>query len=223
MYAPASAANGEIECSHCQQLTEVPEATEDRLRPAEVLGQVQVTAPEPDLSELSEQEQLKLVSGSDVPLAERDFMGYSDASLAARFFAAVIDSFFLGLAWALAALLWMAAIRMQILEGPSPNGSTTPDVASLAILSFLPLMASLIQWNLIATRGQTIGKMLCLIRIVTMDGRIPGFLHGVILRNWVRVLLGMIPFFGLVDILFILGESRRCIHDYLAGTRVIST
>jgi uncharacterized RDD family membrane protein YckC len=32
-----------------------------------------------------------------------------------------------------------------------------------------------------------------------------------------------IPLYGLIDVLLIFGSERRCIHDYLAGTKVVET
>ena len=42
-----------------------------------------------------------------------------------------------------------------------------------------------------------------------------------LLRAWVTFFLGIVPLFGIVDVLFIFREDRRCIHDMIAGTRVI--
>jgi uncharacterized RDD family membrane protein YckC len=86
---------------------------------------------------------------------------------------------------------------------------------------FLPLMLAIYQWNLISVQGQTIGKWLLRMKIVVLGGSSPGFLRGVVLRNWLRIVLSVIPFFALVDVLFIYSQPTRCIHDYLAGTRVI--
>jgi len=44
----------------------------------------------------------------------------------------------------------------------------------------------------------------------------------VLLRSWVNGLIGLVvPFYGLVDILFIFGSERRCLHDLIAGTVVV--
>ena len=43
----------------------------------------------------------------------------------------------------------------------------------------------------------------------------------VLLRLIVNGLLGLIPLYGLVDILFIFRSDRRCIHDMLAGAQVV--
>lgn len=89
--------------------------------------------------------------------------------------------------------------------------------------SALPL--SLYQWSLVSKTGQTLGKKWTGIRIVKVDGSPVTFGSGVAMREWLITAIGFIPVLGpivsLVDILFIFGEERRCLHDHLAGTKVI--
>ena len=96
-------------------------------------------------------------------------------------------------------------------------------VAALMVLMVLAFMGY--QWYLIATTGQTLAKRWLGIKIVRVDGTPLGFVNGVILRSWVLGLLGNIPIVGplvsLVNPLMIFGEERRCLHDQIAGTRVI--
>ena len=40
-------------------------------------------------------------------------------------------------------------------------------------------------------------------------------------RNVVVWILSLIPMFGIIDVLFIFGESRQCLHDRIADTIVI--
>jgi uncharacterized RDD family membrane protein YckC len=58
-----------------------------------------------------------------------------------------------------------------------------------------------------------------------VDGAKPGFLRAVLLRLWINGILGSLPYvgscYGLLDILFIFGADRRCIHDLIAGTKVV--
>ena len=79
---------------------------------------------------------------------------------------------------------------------------------------------------LLATSGQTIGKRVVGTRIVSMeDGRILPLPRLIMLRFLPFALLQQVPILGplagLVNPLFIFGPSRRCLHDYIAGTRVI--
>jgi uncharacterized RDD family membrane protein YckC len=83
-----------------------------------------------------------------------------------------------------------------------------------------------IQAVLLSTRGQTLGKMAAGVRIVRYsDGGDVGFVTAVLLRWIVPGLISAIPFIGgffaLLDVLFIFGEERRCIHDLIAGTKVV--
>ena len=88
----------------------------------------------------------------------------------------------------------------------------------------LPL--SIINWVLITQSGQSIGKKVIGTQIVksgTFDE--PGFVTGVMLRNWIPSAISFVPcignIFGLVDALWIFGEERRCLHDLIAGTHVV--
>lgn len=78
---------------------------------------------------------------------------------------------------------------------------------------------------LLSRYGQTIGKRLLGIAIVTQDGRTPVFSQLIVQRYCSQWLAGFIPVLGsllrLVDVLFIFREDRRCLHDHLAKTRVI--
>jgi uncharacterized RDD family membrane protein YckC len=90
----------------------------------------------------------------------------------------------------------------------------------LMVLSFM-----IYQWYLIATTGQSLAKRWLGIKIVRLDGSPVGFVNGVILRSWVVGALSNIPILGtiigLVNPLMIFGEERRCLHDHIAGTRVV--
>lgn len=75
---------------------------------------------------------------------------------------------------------------------------------------------------LLSTKGQTIGKKMLGIRIANYaDGGNPGFVKAFLLRGVVNGLIGIVPFYSLVDICFIFGQERRCIHDLIAGTKVV--
>jgi len=81
------------------------------------------------------------------------------------------------------------------------------------------------QAYLIATTGQSLGKRWMRIKIVRLDDRPVNFATGVLLRHWLFVLLQYIPAVGSIigsfDLLFIFRRDRRCIHDFVAGTKVV--
>ena len=82
------------------------------------------------------------------------------------------------------------------------------------------------QAYLLVRDGQSIGKKLLYIKIVRYDnGERAGFLRIVLVREFLYLVMWFIPFLSLVypltDATFIFGSERRCLHDYLAGTKVI--
>jgi uncharacterized RDD family membrane protein YckC len=83
------------------------------------------------------------------------------------------------------------------------------------------------QWFLIATTGRSLGKRWCNIKIVMMDGQPVNLMSGVVLRSWLPGALSLVPgfgsVFGLLDGGFVLRAERRCLHDYMAGTKVIDS
>jgi len=81
----------------------------------------------------------------------------------------------------------------------------------------------LLQSILVAASGQSVGKMILGTKIVNKhNDEIPDFFRAVIVRSWFQVLLGLIPLYHLIDALCIFGEEKRCLHDMMAGTRVIN-
>jgi uncharacterized RDD family membrane protein YckC len=93
-------------------------------------------------------------------------------------------------------------------------------IAFIGIMAILGIMAY--QIYLLHTEGQTIGKRAANIRIVEVDsGENGGFVRNFLLREFVNGLLAFIPFYAIVDILFIFRDDQRCIHDHIAGTKVV--
>lgn len=77
----------------------------------------------------------------------------------------------------------------------------------------------------LATRGQSLGKMAVGIRIVDRDTRqIPSFTKLFFVRELPMSLISLVPAIGgllsLVNLAFIFGRERRCIHDRIANTIV---
>ena len=79
----------------------------------------------------------------------------------------------------------------------------------------------------LARNGQSIGKKIMGTKIVRTDGSKADF-QRIILRRYIPYsMVAVIPYIGyllsIVNILPIFGESRRCIHDRIADTKVIIT
>jgi len=209
--ADVSHVGTEQPCEHCGQILLVPTPEELAAEYATAYSpryREKSFGSEPAMSAIA-----GLVVGNVAPLAP----------LWKRFVASTVDGLLMGMALIAGVVVVAALISQGLFDRHTLQAKTfnLDQLNAQAVLYFPLAMLLLIQWNLIGSRGQSIGKFLLGTKIINPHGGNPGFIAGVILRNWVRAALSFIPFFSLIDILFIFGDSRRCLHDYLAGTTVV--
>ncbi len=139
------------------------------------------------------------------------------ASRGSRLAASLID----GLA---AMVILLPALAAMFFVGESSTLSTP--AALLAALSGIAFLGfAIYQLSMLVRKGQTLGKRTMNIRIVNhSDGQVPSAGRLLGMRYFVNSLLGnVIPFYAFIDMLLIFGSEQRCIHDYLAGTKVVET
>lgn len=107
------------------------------------------------------------------------------------------------------------------------QGAHLQNVAQAGILisGFLGLLWAAATLYLLHRNGQSIGKRLLRIKIVRTDGSRASLARIFFLRGLLSRIPAVIPVIGylyvLVDACMIFGDSRRCLHDRIAGTRVI--
>ena len=103
-----------------------------------------------------------------------------------------------------------------------PLGIATQVALSLAAM----VVFVMLNGYLLSKRGQTIGKVVVRTRIVDHADNVPNFWRLLVLRYLVLQTASLIPYIGdavfYVSPLLIFGRSRRCLHDYIAGTRVVN-
>jgi uncharacterized RDD family membrane protein YckC len=149
-----------------------------------------------------------------------------EAELASRWQrlgAALIDGFAAAIAGLPMSLGRSAMTRYNLLGNPFQHwhlGDLRGIVGATLVVGLM-----VVQWYLVATGGQTIGKRLVGTRITRLDGSAVGFKSGVMLRGWLPMLIAWIPgvgpIFALVDSVAIFGSDKRCLHDRIAGTKVV--
>jgi uncharacterized RDD family membrane protein YckC len=138
------------------------------------------------------------------------------ASRGSRLAASLIDGF-------AAVVILLPALATVFFAGAS-EGMSGVAVAFAGLSGVAFLAFAVYQLSLLIRQGQTLGKKAMNIRIVNYsDGQIPSAGRMLGMRYFVNSLLGQIPFYSVLDVLLIFGEERRCIHDYLAGTKVVET
>ncbi len=128
-----------------------------------------------------------------------------------RLGAAILDSLF-----------GMVAIPIALKLYPTPFEISDPVLIGSIVLTGILFVVNL---TFLAQNGWTIGKRIVGIRIVRSSAAKAGVVRLIFLRGMIPSLIGMIPLvgpiFSLIDVLFIFGESRRCVHDYIADTIVV--
>ena len=155
------------------------------------------------------------------------------ASYGRRFGAFLLDGLFM----VIAMMFFMQYIGLTDI---GPEAAKDPEAMQAALLAKMTALSSAqktllmmfpfiaffaLHGYLLSRYGQTLGKRILGIAIVTLDNRVPPFFQLITQRYLTQWLAGMIPFIGLflrlVDILAIFRPDRRCIHDHLAKTKVI--
>lgn len=140
--------------------------------------------------------------------------GFELAGRGERLAAAIIDGLCIGGLGIVAALV-------------VPAMKDRPNAANIAMIvaGVAVLVVVVINLYLLYTSAATIGKRAMKIRIARTDGSQPSLSRLIFLRGLPVWLVSAIPYLGnvasLVDVLFIFGEERRCVHDRIADTIVI--
>ena len=147
-----------------------------------------------------------------------------------RFGGAFVDGLIIGVA--------TAPAYLGVAEGTFAKTATGTKGSALLLFSMtgmwgliagaLLLAVGIVNWTLLASRGQSLGKIAAGTRVVMLDGSRAPFTKVVVLRTWIFQFLPYIPglnslagLVGLIDVLFIFRADRRCLHDQLAGTKVV--
>ncbi len=150
------------------------------------------------------------------------------ASRGERLGAALVDGIIIGILSAAVSMGWGRLVETSL---PANLGEEIMEITASpfwgsfieSIVGFLMFIA--IHGYFLAENGQTLGKKLLGIKIVTMGGTKPRMEALLLLRTLVPILLGTIPIAGpylyLAGIIIIFARPRRCFHDYIAGTKVV--
>lgn len=104
-------------------------------------------------------------------------------------------------------------------EGEAPGGTLFSIGMVLTFVGFIAwLWMTLKQMK---ETGQSLAKKYFDIKVVRSDGSPASLGNLVWKRNVVNALLGIIPLYGLIEVLFIFREDRQCLHDKIADTIVV--
>lgn len=117
------------------------------------------------------------------------------------------------------------------------GGMLSPENINMAALTSNVLwiyaglaVAMIVQCIFLTVNGQNVGKLIAGVRVVNAsDDKPAGFVRGALVRFVMPVVLMMLLniflplgfLFLIVDYCFMFREDRRCLHDLMAGTKVV--
>lgn len=141
-----------------------------------------------------------------------------------RLVAAILDGIIASMMVYLPALVGLAvtggfSTLANLAEGRDTSFAAIGVAVILGFFGFVAWAVLTIKYVL--ENRQTIAKRLLNIKVVRSDGTPVSVGRLFWLRNVVNALLAFIPLYGIVDHLFIFGESRQCLHDKIADTIVV--
>ena len=160
------------------------------------------------------------------------------ASRFKRLVARIIDAT-LNLVVFLLCLYFVPSLWEHYTEGfaiAAGDTSTTPSDALLSLLiaadfslfflaEFLLGIAIvfLVHGYFLAQYGQTIGKMAVNVKIVDKENHEkPTLTRLFVVRECGMSVIGLFPLLSLIDVLWIFGSARRCLHDHWSHTIVVN-
>ena len=142
------------------------------------------------------------------------------ASRRRRLGASLIDSILL-MTPSLIAIYYLGWFE-HIKNGTFPSVWYTVSLFAFGVVIYLA-----VNYRSLKENGQTIGKKVLNIKIVDLENNKPNMNTLILKRYAPYVTSAQVPIVGqftsLINILFIFGKQKRCIHDYIAKTKVVNS
>ncbi|MCK5311891.1 MAG: RDD family protein [Desulfobacteraceae bacterium] len=160
---------------------------------------------------------------------------YTFPSRGKRLGSFVIDNL---IAMAMGNFLFMFFPIKKIMDGLITNNNFNANILiTMTLLGFLQF--AIIHGYFLQTTGQTIGKKILKLQIVSLDNKQLSLAKLLSLRYFILqaaipitiyyclsyniiVLFFLTGLLSVIDPIFIFGENRRCLHDLIAGTKVVN-
>jgi len=118
--------------------------------------------------------------------------------------------------------MFATGYMQSAMSGTQPTFLTQLPYALLGLIAYLVFNGYSLQKS-----GQTIGKRIAGTRIVSVDeSRVLPLWKILTLRQLPIMVVSQIPLVGplvsLVDTFFVFRSDKRCVHDFIAGTKVVT-
>lgn len=140
------------------------------------------------------------------------------ASRGKRLLASIVDAILIVLLTS--PFIYFTGGYEQLFQGIDPSFGYSLAIGLFGMFAFMG-----VNYKLLSTNGQTVGKKVCGIKIVDLDNELPEFKKHILVRYLIYFMPGQVPIVGqlisMANILLIFGREKKCGHDYLAKTKVV--
>ena len=124
-------------------------------------------------------------------------------------------------------LIFSAMVYVPMIIGMMVAASAGDSAGGVfALLGVGLALAGFVVWTYMTLKqmgatGQSLAKKFLKIKVVRSDGSPASLSNLFWKRNFITWLLSIIPLYSLIEVLFIFGETRQCLHDKIADTIVV--
>lgn len=229
---PPHAAVQPVRCPHCRHVQTIPLANQDEPQEAILVttDDEQNNNPfrEDVLDRLATAPTDSAANPYSAPLTSADYgMRFAEqwnlASRGKRLLGSILD-------WSVLVFSLVPGYACLAWSQGNGNQQVLSAIGIIVLFVSVGFMIGVFWWMAVAT-GQSPGKRILGMRVVRLhhDG-IPGFVPGVLIRQWVFTTVVLSSFFCCpigflfygIDSLMIFGERQQCLHDLLASTIVVN-
>jgi uncharacterized RDD family membrane protein YckC len=141
------------------------------------------------------------------------------AERSSRLGAAIVDGLIFG------AMVYTPLILGMVGSAAAADAAGQPN-APILLVGMGLTFAAVVVWIYMTVKqmgatGQSLAKKYFNIKVVRSDGSQASLSNLIWKRNVLNWLISIIPIYGLIEVLFIFGEDRKCLHDKIADTIVV--
>lgn len=123
------------------------------------------------------------------------------------------------------AMMGALGFGLLVLGGPALKRDLTKDpTLAAAVLAAFPVIYLLVNAAMLARTGQDVGKRYAGIRVVNADGSKANETTALLKRDALTFVIGLTGvglIYWVADLVSLFGKGGRCLHDRIAGTRVV--
>ncbi|HKI77926.1 MAG TPA: RDD family protein [Ignavibacteriaceae bacterium] len=166
---------------------------------------------------------------SEIEKRERETSAPFESKLAPRGLRLLAFAIDIGIIWVISTFsfrfLYGAIFTIDFRRLFSSGGMEYLQFMYFILACFTILVYFLVNANYLKKNGQSVGKKIIGLKIIDSKENVPPLSKTYMIRFFIPAVIATYPILGwliwIVDAAFIFGSKRKCLHDYIADTKVV--